>query len=143
MVDKDVVLPRLQKLEELLAELKRFGKLSLSEFLKDKVIRGYVERTLELAAETVIDIGNHFIAFYRWPRADTYKGIFDVLADEKVISKALASKLSDIASFRNVLVHFYLKLDTSKVYKHLKEDPKPLKAFARAVYKFMKKYNIV
>jgi len=143
MVDKDVVLPRLQKLDEILRELKRFGKFSQSEFVKDKVVRGYIERNLELAAETIIDIGNHFIAFYRWPRPDTYKGVFEVLANEKVISKTLASKLADIASFRNVLVHFYLKLDPLKVFKHLKNDPKPLKAFSQSVYQFMKKYGIV
>lgn len=139
MVDKEVVLPRLQKLDEILSELKRFNYLTLTEFKKEKVIRGYIERNLELAAETMIDIGNHFISFHRWTRPDSYKKIFEVLSQEKVIPKKLAEELADIASFRNILVHFYLKLDIEKVYEHFKNDQKPLKSFALAIHRFIKK----
>lgn len=143
MVDKDVILPRLKKLEEILQGLKYADKLSLNGYLKDKVIRGYIERNLELAAETVIDIGNHFISFYGWKSPSSYKEIFGVLAKEKVIPSSLAEKLADIVSFRNVLVHLYLKLDSSKVYSHLKNDPETLKRFSKAVYSFMKKWEII
>jgi uncharacterized protein YutE (UPF0331/DUF86 family) len=142
-VDKEVVLPRLRKLEETINSLRYANKLTLKGYQKDKVIQGYVERNLEIAAETVIDIGNHFIAFYGWKSPDSYKEIFGILAQEKVITPKLAAQLADIASFRNVLVHFYLKLDSSKIYDHLKNDPSVYKAFSRAVYKFLKEMNII
>jgi len=42
--------------------------------------------------------------------------VFQVLADEKVISKKLLHELEGMAAFRNVLVHDYLRIDRDKVY---------------------------
>lgn len=143
MVDRDVILPRLKKLDELLKNLKYATKYSLDEYLKEKVIQGFSERSLELAAEAIIDIGNHFISFYGWKTPDSYREIFLILANEKVISEKLAEKLSEIASFRNLLVHIYLKINSKIVYSHIENDQKFLKQFVKAVNTFMKEYNII
>jgi uncharacterized protein YutE (UPF0331/DUF86 family) len=42
--------------------------------------------------------------------------VFQILADEKVISKKLLLELEGMAAFRNVLVYDYLRIDCDKVY---------------------------
>ena len=56
-----------------------------------------------------------------------------VLSEEKVIPEKLFQELEGMASFRNVLVHDYLKLDLDKVYQVIKERLKYFEELA-AIY---------
>ncbi|MBA7515273.1 hypothetical protein ES705_07312 [subsurface metagenome] len=41
----------------------------------------------------------------------TYRETFEILEEERIISEELANELSDLAGFRNVLVHIYWERD--------------------------------
>lgn len=54
-----------------------------------------------------------------------------------MIPEQLAEELSDLAGFRNVLVHIYWQLDLDQVYGVLQNDLKTLKSFLREVKRLL------
>ena len=45
-----------------------------------------------------------------------------MICDEGLIPEDLGARLSDLAGFRNVLVHLYCRLDLDEVYGVLQDD---------------------
>lgn len=60
---------------------------------------------------------------------------FEILNQARLLSAPLSQKLSELAGFRNVLVHLYWKLDLEEIYKVLQEDLPTLKDFGKIVKK--------
>ena len=58
MVNKEIIRKRLNKLDEYLMILQELKKFTLDDFLADHEHYGSAERFLQLAIETLIDIGN-------------------------------------------------------------------------------------
>ena len=117
MVKRDVVAARLEKLREYLSVLKIISRYELTTFVEDPVVHGAAERYLQLTIECLLDIGNHIIADRNLRKPGTYAEIFEVLAENKIITRKLQKELEGMAAFRNILVHDYLRLDRSKVYQ--------------------------
>lgn len=137
---KEIAL-RLEKIREylkILLDLRK--KRSLADFKKDKVLRGALERYLQLASEAAIDIGEIIISELKLPAPVTNKEIFEILGKQRIISLKLADNFSNIAKFRNILVHDYLKIDLQKMYDYLQKDLSDFEKFITAVAKFIKKY---
>ncbi len=70
MVEKEVIVQRLILLEEYCRDLHDAREsLDFNDFKHDKVLRRYVERTLQLAIEACLDLASHIIAktFGRYP----------------------------------------------------------------------------
>ena len=68
------------------------------------------------------DICNHITSKERWGVPDSYASCFYLLKDHGVISDDFAKKLVNMAKFRNLLVHFYRKIDDEKVYEFLQTE---------------------
>lgn len=137
---KEITL-RLEKIREylkILLDLRK--KCSLADFKKDKVLRGALERYLQLASEAAIDIGEIIISELKLPAPATNKEIFEILGKQKIIPLKLANNFSNIAKFRNILVHDYLEIDLQKMYNYLQKDLSDFEKFIMAVAKFVKKY---
>ncbi len=71
----------------------------------------------------------HIIAERKLRRPNTYRETFEILAENNIISNNLASQLSDLAGFRNVIVHIYWEIDLEEVYNVLQEDLQYLEVF--------------
>ena len=117
MVKKELVAARLEKIREYLKTLNIIQKHDLQKFKNDTFIHATAERYLHLSIECLLDIGNHIISDRGYRKPETYADIFQILAEENIISQELLKELEGMAAFRNVLVHDYLKLDLDKIYK--------------------------
>ena len=117
MVKKELVAARLEKIREYLKTLNIIQKYDLQKFKNDTFIHATAERYLHLSIECLLDIGNHIISDRGYRKPETYADIFQILAEENIISQELLKELEGMAAFRNVLVHDYLKLDLDKIYK--------------------------
>ena len=122
MVAREVLQSRLNALEDYLAKLRAFKPYSKQEFLKNSAIHDLAERYLHLLAECLLDIGNHLIADQNLGAPGSYREIFQMLEDNRIITSKLSSRLQDWASYRNILVHGYLNIDHSVAYELIKED---------------------
>lgn len=138
MVDRYVVQARIAKIREYVALLRKiFGQADESKFIKDPLIYGNAERYLQLAIQCVLDIGNHTVADLKLRLPSDNAELFELLANHKIITSALAKKLTALAGFRNILVHEYLEIDRRKVYAVLKRDLGDFEKFVRAVSKLL------
>lgn len=82
-----------------------------------------------VSIQSTIDISNHLIAENRLRKPATYRQTFEILNEAGIISIPLSESLSDLAGFRNVLVHIYWKLDIAEVYGVLQNDVESLRDF--------------
>lgn len=64
--------------------------------------------------------------------------MFKVLKEEGVIGKELATKLEDMARFRNLLVHRYGEIDNRRVLEIIKHNLKDIEEFEKEIEKFIK-----
>ncbi len=133
VVNKDILMTRLDKLKEYIGFLDNIKKYTELEYVKDPFIYGASERFLHLAIECAIDIGNHIVADMKYRKPKTNRDVFEILYENEVISLDLKENLVNMASFRNILVHDYIRIDRPTVYKIITEDISDLKSFMRDI----------
>lgn len=128
MVNRAVLGVRLERLREYLGVLEAVLQFDVARFTRDPFIHGTAERNLHLAIECLLDIGNHVISNRGYPKPESYADIFRILGEQGVIPPPLLRELEGMASFRNLLVHDYLRLDRERVYQIVRDKVKPMKA---------------
>lgn len=136
MVDSLTLQRRLKKLEEYLQILKNLKSFKKTHFLEDPYLRGSAQRYLHLAIERMLDIGNHIISSSAFRSPEDYRSIFEILAENKIISIPFSRKLQKWAGFRNILVHDYLKINDSIIYQVLQKDLLDIKKFMKIFSKY-------
>lgn len=122
----DRIKEHIQRLNRYYLELLDMRRTSIEDFRKDAILRAATERTLHLAIESCINIGNRLISLIQFERPikapETYADIFIELRNSGIIESDLADNLVDMARFRNRLVHIYWDIDTDVVYQILQEN---------------------
>lgn len=135
-----------EKIAKKIEELKYYTELlesyknrSEDELENDVTLRGAVERYLQVAIESALDIGEMIISLEGLKKADTYREVITTLGKNGILEKKFAERFSLAAGFRNILVHHYTEVDVKEVYKHLQEDIEDFNEFATAIGKYLKK----
>jgi len=129
VVDRDLVLRKVADLETYLKQLEPYRDIELSTYQSDWKTQRIVERTLHLAIETCMDIADHIVADRRLPVPETAAATFEILGEAQVLPVPLATSLSKMVGFRNILVHDYARLDASIVLRVLRSDLQDLQRF--------------
>jgi uncharacterized protein YutE (UPF0331/DUF86 family) len=129
-LDAAVVAARLAALDEYLKLLGPLGSLDLDTFKNDPRNYGSAERFLQLAIESVFDIGTHCISSLGLTRPTTYGDILPTLAAAAIITRETARELTSLAGFRNLLVHDYTRVDRARVHVFLNTRLDGLRHFA-------------
>jgi uncharacterized protein YutE (UPF0331/DUF86 family) len=138
-LEKEVIEGKFDIIDRNLRFLKQMETLSPEQFLESyKDIQAAKYSLLEIM-EACIDIANYIISIKGFRRAEEYSEMFRVLKEEKVIGKELATKLEDMARFRNLLVHKYGEVDNRKVLEIIKHNLKDIEEFEKDIEEFIKK----
>ena len=138
MFDEEGVIDHLRELNESLKDWERYQSISLEELHTDRDKRNMVLHAMLISIQSAIDIANHIIADKGLRKPSTYRESFEILSEERLIPKVLSDRLSDLAGFRNILVHIYLRLDIDAVYEVLQRDLSALKEYERAVKRLLR-----
>ncbi|MGQ9532537.1 MAG: type VII toxin-antitoxin system HepT family RNase toxin [Desulfotomaculales bacterium] len=133
MVDKELLTEKLRLLSEYIADLEEQKTISLAELRQNKLLRRYIERTLHLAVEACLDIGNHVIADLNLREPADYKDVMAVLTEAGYLPPAKLTDFKKMAQFRNVIVHDYARIDPEILYAILQNNIGDLRLFARAI----------
>ncbi|UYU18922.1 MULTISPECIES: type VII toxin-antitoxin system HepT family RNase toxin [Methanoculleus] len=120
----------MRELEEALRDWERYQRIPKEQFLQDRDTQNMVHHAMLLSIQSALDIATDVIAEERLRKPFTYRETFEVLAGEGIIPESLARDLSNLAGFRNVLVHIYWNLDLKQVYAILQHDLTVLRAFS-------------
>lgn len=80
--------------------------------LKEDMIRYWgIERGVQISIECILDIANIIISTLDAEKPDTYRECILVLSEEDILPKTFAKKIANMVSFRNILVHDYMRVD--------------------------------
>lgn len=140
MVDQAVIQRLLVQLEEYFRDLDEVkSKYMLVDYKKNKIIRRYTERTLQVAIEVCLDLASHIISYKGFREPLDNKDCFQVLQENEIIPADLADRLKRMAQFRNVVVHDYIRINPEIVYAIVQKNIPDIVAFAQIIEnKFMK-----
>lgn len=133
----ETIRERLRKLREILSNLKDVRKTPRQEFLSNYRHYWLAERGLQLAAESVFDIGNHILAGHFNVHSSNYEDVIKRLADLGVLPAPVREAMRGLGGFRNVLVHSYLDIDEDRVLTVLQDELQSFESFARAIEQFL------
>jgi uncharacterized protein YutE (UPF0331/DUF86 family) len=139
LVDKALIGRKLERAESYLKQIRMKKDPGITLFVKDSDLQSIILFNLIQAIQSCIDMGSHIISDSEWETPSTQAEIFEILASNKVITKALAKKMIQMVGFRNRIVHEYEKTDMKIVHTVWKKHIADMESFCRAV---VIKYNL-
>jgi uncharacterized protein YutE (UPF0331/DUF86 family) len=105
LTDLDLVEKRLALIETFVRELQTLAHPE--RMAVDVREERFIEHTLQLAVQAVIDVASHIVADNRLGEPVTNQDLFVLLEKGGWLDHDLALRLATAAAFRNVLVHGY------------------------------------
>jgi uncharacterized protein YutE (UPF0331/DUF86 family) len=129
MVKREIIIFRLEKLKEYMKFLNSIKNIDKEKYINDPMIYGASERFLHLSIECVLDIANHLISDLNFRKPESNRDLFEILYENKLLKVDLKESLCNMASFKNILVHDYLKLDRGIVYEIIIDNLKDIECF--------------
>ena len=133
-IDRNIILTRFKKMDELIQNLKELKKKSKEEFLSNYLVYLSTQRALETCINICIDIGNHILSLNKNGMPETYGDIFIELSKLGLINKEIEEKLIKMVKYRNLLGHIYLEISNEKIYEILQENLDDFNLFKKQIY---------
>ena len=128
---------RLLKLEETVSGLEQVIASRRTVRETELLDAWAAERGLQVAAETILDVGNHVLTAHFGVTPQDYEDIITQLGTCRVIDPELQGRLKGLGGFRNVLVHGYLRIDPTRVEAALQRAPADFRDFARSLRRWL------
>jgi len=120
VVDRDLILRKLSELEQYVGQVSEYRDTTVEQSRGDWKTQRIIERTLQMAVEVCVDVAIQVIADRLFRVPATYAEAFDVLGEAGLIDTALREAMVRMASFRNVIVHEYARIDPAIVVQILR-----------------------
>ena len=142
VISTEVIETRLAMLSGRVSDLRALKSTTYEQYADNRILRGYVERTLQVCVQICLDVGGHLIAELSLrPPADS-RDVFLILNEEGIVSDDLLPDLTNIVGFRNLIVHDYARIDDRLVYTVLQDHVADFGRFAASVAAFLEKAGI-
>ncbi len=90
--------------------------------LGDEDIQDLLDRRMQKAIESCIDIAAHLVASEKLGQAESAGSLFPLLVKGKIIPQKLAVQLSKAVGFRNLIIHKYVDIDYQLAYSDLEKN---------------------
>jgi len=139
MVNRVLLERILSDIKANLQDLKNAADITWEVYITDKRARRFVERTLHITIEACIDIAQHIISDKSLREPMSYRDTFVVLAEQGILRKEDLPKFEKIASFRNLIVHYYERLDDEIVYSVFKKNLSDFDLFVKRILEYLEK----
>jgi uncharacterized protein YutE (UPF0331/DUF86 family) len=132
-MDREVVEQKLESLRRCLRRIEIKCPTDASALVTDLDLQDIVSLNLSRAVQISVDIGAHLIAGMEVQPPDTMGQTFDLLAQEGILNKELASSLKKAVGFRNIAVHNYESINWEIVHSIVKFHLADFSEFAKIV----------
>ncbi len=130
MVDRDLVLAKVETLERCLARIHVAQERAGLDALDRQDI---VVINLQRAVQAMLDLAAHVVAREGLGVPDELAASFELLKRAGILHDDLADRMRRMTGFRNVAVHEYRKLDPAIVDSIVRHRLGDLRAFAKAI----------
>lgn len=133
MVDKALVLRKIERIETYLKQIRQKKDFGIEVFKKDKDLQSIILFNLIQSIQTGIDIGAHIVSDSGWEMPASQADIFKTLAENRIITEQLSKKMIKMAGFRNRIVHEYEKVDLRIVHEVWRKNLSDIERFCKAI----------
>jgi len=130
-LDADLIAKKLVIVEANVADLRRFAKPELIE--ADPVQRGFVEHSLQVAIQAVLDVATHIVSAERLGMPARNRDFFKLIARTGWMPSEQVETLEKMVGFRNIIVHGYEVVDLKRVRTILEHGLEDLLRFVQAI----------
>lgn len=113
---------KIEEIESYLSELCEIMPENFEAYAHDLKAKAACERYFEKIIEAVVDLAFLAIKDRGFTTPEEDKEAFDILAEEKIISKELAVKLKEAKGMRNIIAHEYGEIDDRIVFESITEE---------------------
>jgi len=90
----------------------------------------------------MIDVAQHVIADEKWREPANYRDAFAVLAEGGAVGKAHLEQYQKMAAFRNLIVHYYEKIDDEVVFEIFQKNLGDFELFVKDISQFLSKQSL-
>lgn len=104
-----------------LNDLRTAEDITWERYRTDIRARRFVERTLHILIEACLDVAQHLISDENMREPKSYRDAFVVLAEHGALHSEDLPRFEAMASFRNLIVHYYEKIDDALVFGVFKQ----------------------
>lgn len=139
MVDRLLLEKILGDIRANVRQLENAKDITWEVYRSDVRTRRFVERTLHILTEACIDAAQHIISDEGFREPSSYRDAFVILAEEKIIPADLLPRLEQMAAFRNLIVHYYERIDDAIVFGVFQRNLSDFLAFAESISAFLEK----
>lgn len=128
---------RIGEIQEALISIRQYIAVSEEEFWQDRRNILSIEQLLLRSIEAAGGICLHLTVKKAGKGAESIAQCFDVLGQEKLVSKELSEALTRMARFRNILIHRYWEVDEKRVYDYAKNNLEDFEFFIGVIKKLI------
>ncbi len=107
MVDRILIERILTDIKSHVKDFTDASDIKWKSYRTEKRARRFVERTLHILIEACIDLAQHIIADKKLREPASYRDTFVILAENGILRSGDLEIFENMASFRNLLVHYY------------------------------------
>lgn len=137
MIDPELVTRKINLILKDLEPLGAYGKMTLEEYLGDKINELVVERYLERIIGRMIDINYHLVTELGCPPPRDYFESFTELGKLGVLPPDFARSVAQAAGLRNRIVHEYDEVDEQKIHEALTAVLQDIPRYIGHVHEFV------
>jgi len=137
MVDKQVALRKLSKLNQYLKELKTFKDITWEEYMNDFQIQRTVERLIQLIVDVATDLNAHAVVDAHNPAPSDSYDSFIQAAKLGLYPLDFARQIAPSTGERNIIVHEYEEIDDGIVYDSIEQTLTMYERYYRHVFRFI------
>ncbi len=132
-----VVTAKIEIVRRMLDGVATLPLASKQEFLADPRMVAAGESFLRRCLEALFDLGRHILAKAFATGVSEYKAIVSALLQQGVIDAGMAERMTEMAGYRNRLVHFYDEVTPEELYEILKHHLVDVEAALAAIQAWM------
>jgi len=141
MIDRILLERILSDIKANVNDLKEADDITWEVYRKDRRARRFVERTLHITIEACIDAAQHIIADEQLREPVSYRDAFVVLAENGIVPWEDLPRLERMAAFRNLIVHYYERVDDTLVYGVFKRNLSDFDLFVERIVGYLRRLD--
>lgn len=135
MVNKNVIIRRLEQIDRHLKKLAQYKDLSMKEFLGDSDAQDIVEYNLFQIVNHIVDLIQHIVVDENYGYPETAYDAGQIFYEKGFLTKRDLDIIKRMIGFRNIVGHDYIRLEKKVVFQILKRGKKDIQSITSKIIK--------
>ncbi|MBI3592109.1 MAG: DUF86 domain-containing protein [Nitrospirae bacterium] len=132
-LNREKIFKKFREIDEAMGKLERFKSVPKEEFIENTDYNYIAYAGFVILTEAVIDICFHISAKKLKKAPTEYAECFNFLKENNLLDPQTSDILSEMARFRNLLIHGYGKVDFGKVHNYISDSLWAINVFKEKV----------